>query len=199
MNFEQLVFDDVGSDKADRAEAAQAEAEASLAALQGQSMMGIHLASWPLALQAALTKVAPFYDGEKTRLVKLLKPIVDEEVSGLADEGCKPDGNWCMALQNDFGTLLKQRVSMRATLIDFWGNVYENANNGGVQIQFTTSGPDEIKGTMDDATVGLDFSAFGIQWSQGFASSADAGAAPDFGNCSTAVALRLRESTPAAR
>ncbi|HEX2677694.1 MAG TPA: MG2 domain-containing protein, partial [Polyangiales bacterium] len=62
VNFEQLVFDDVGSDKADQAKAAQAEAEASLAALQGQSMMGIHLASWPAALQAALTKVAPFYD-----------------------------------------------------------------------------------------------------------------------------------------
>ena len=49
VNFEQLVFDGrrLGQ-RPDSAQAAQAEAEASLAALQGQQHDGHPLASWPV-------------------------------------------------------------------------------------------------------------------------------------------------------
>ena len=64
----------------DRARAAQVEAEAKLAALQGQSMMGIHVGELACNVASVHAKVAPFYHHEnQARLIKLLKPIVDKK------------------------------------------------------------------------------------------------------------------------
>ena len=75
--------------------------------------------------------------------------------------------------------MLTQRVTQSVTLIDFWGNAYENANSGG--------GPTAVHdarvrtssaGTMDDATVESRLSARSAStWASGYGGSADAGVA----------------------
>ncbi|HEX2678537.1 MAG TPA: alpha-2-macroglobulin family protein, partial [Polyangiales bacterium] len=161
-SFDKLLFEDAEAKDQAQAAAAQTRAEASFAALQGHTMMGIEAGSWAATLADVQTKLQPVYEAEHAALVKLLTPYVNAEAMALKQQGCTPDMYYCASLQKDYRQALSERLSGHLEgAIDLWGKAYQVAGGTFAAGQLTTSGPDEVAGNADDATITLAFSDFG--------------------------------------
>ena len=183
VNFEQVVFDEAQDSDKKRAAAAQQKVEASLAALRGRSMMGIHIASWVQTVKEGQDALTPFYGEEKKRIVEVLTPLVKTERDALAAQGCTAEQGYCDAMQSSFAQLLAERVAARAGLVDFWGNTYaDGVEYGSTAAHLVTRGPDEQENTADDFAIDIGFDAFDIAIG-GDRTSSEEGGDDAFGPC----------------
>jgi uncharacterized protein YfaS (alpha-2-macroglobulin family) len=186
VNFEKLVFEDAVAQDPDQKRAAQAQAEAQLSALRGQRMIGLSLGSWDDTLIRAQTKLNPFVEKERKRVIDALTALAKSTVSELAAAGCKPEQYYCSAQGSDFTTVFANAVLPKIELIDFWGSKYAGSSTGNFGLVFTSAGADERRGNADDTPVTITLSELGVSSSIGTPAFAPGGVA--FGGAAAAGA-----------
>ncbi len=179
VSFDKLLFEDVVATDAKKAQAAQTQAEASLAALTGNQMMGISAGSWQATIDATHTKLMPALTVEHGALIALLKPVVSAQAQVLLQQGCDVSQYYCAAINMPVGSALAAQIKNNVQFFDFWGNAYDDQSDGNSAAVFVSAGPDEKPATADDEKITIGFSDFGAaMWGGGSGGGfADAGAA----------------------
>jgi uncharacterized protein YfaS (alpha-2-macroglobulin family) len=210
VSFDKLLFEDVTATDAKKAQAAQTQAEANLAALMGNQMMGIAAGSWQATVAATHTKLMPALMLERSALIELLKPVVSAQAQVLVQQGCDVSQYYCSAINMPVGNALATQIKNNVSFFDFWGNAYSDTIDGNNAAVFVSAGPDEKPGTADDETITIGFGDFGAaMWGGGNGHGAgvsDAGAAciacegaPGFGfNAGAASGAAGTVATPTA-
>ncbi len=158
-----LLFDKTRSSDPAQAQAAQERAQASFAALGGNSFTGLSLGSWSQVQSNAQQILQPYYEAEKKRLINTIRPVVQAAVAQLVLQGCSTQDYYCQALGTDFMSALVAQLKGGFPVYDFWGNRYaDESTQYGYSIVLTTSGPDEKAGTADDSTINIQYSELGL-------------------------------------
>ncbi|MGD8861949.1 MAG: MG2 domain-containing protein [Myxococcales bacterium] len=172
VDFQRLLFEDTarGADP-DVAEAAQLEAEGSLAALGGRTM-GIRQGSWPRTVAAAKGRLEAYLDDEKERIARLAAPIALAEIERLEGLGCELEDYWCEAEDQEFSEAIGAAIASELQATDFWGVGYGIEESWGIAARLTSAGPDEQVDTDDDLVLELSYSDLSVAVQAG---GADAG------------------------
>jgi hypothetical protein len=178
-----LLFNQTAASDPATASAAQVRAAATLAALGDNGVMGTSLGSWTNMTSAINTRLSPFFETEKQRLLEPVRRAGQSAVSSLALQGCTPDSNGCGFSHLSFFEALSQRMASNLTVTDFWGNRYRNDASGFDRFQLVSNGPDEKSANQDDQTISFEISELGLKFPtrKGGGSAVDAGAAPGGG------------------
>src|SRR6185436_1108878 len=100
------------------ASAAQARAAATLAALGDNGVMGISRGSWTDLTNAINTRLGPFFEKEKQRLLESVQRAGQSAVVALRAEGCTPASNGCGFSGVSFLEALAARMASSRTVTD---------------------------------------------------------------------------------
>ncbi|XXX82437.1 MG2 domain-containing protein [Sorangium sp. So ce134] len=163
-NLQNLLFSATASEDPEQAEAAQRTTQASLAALAGTSLTGLQARTWPAVLSQVQTELAPFHERQRGALRPVLAEATAGAVADLRALGCDPSQYYCDG-QGEYVALLAGRTAERLRAFDVWGNAYGLASSW-TGLTLTSSGPDEVAQSADDATIAFEFSELGVDISQ---------------------------------
>lgn len=165
VSLSNVLADATAQDPA-ASQAAQAEAEATFAAMGGSGVTGIQDASYPQVVADVKTLLAPYLSAERTRIVAAFEFVVPAESAALEAQGCTASGYYCSALSTDYGSALGARVARDLSVVDFWGNLFTVTSGTPDFIDLVSNGPDELAGTADDLTISIAAMDVGLQTSQ---------------------------------
>ncbi len=144
------------SDDEEQASAQQTRAAAVLAALGSTSAAGVSTNSWPAVITEATSLLQPFMQRAKEQMTPTLAGAAADEVAKLQAQGCTPSQYYCD--DAEYSTLLYDRVSVRLSASDFWGNEYTVApGSGSTFLTLTSPGPDELTGSSDDLPISFSY------------------------------------------
>ncbi|HEX4475306.1 MAG TPA: alpha-2-macroglobulin family protein, partial [Polyangiaceae bacterium] len=162
VSLSNVLFDGTASTDPTANQAAQAEAEATFAAMGGSGVTGIHDASYPQVVADVKTLLTPYLAAEKTRIVSALELVVPAESAMLESQGCTASGYYCSSLGTDYGSALGARVARDLSVVDFWGNLFTTTSGTPDFIDLVSNGPDELPGTTDDLTIAIAATDVGV-------------------------------------
>ncbi len=165
VSLPNVLADATAKDPA-ASQAAQAQAEATFAALGGSGVTGIQDASYPLVVADVKTMLVPYLAAEKSRIVSAFEFVVPAESAKLEAQGCTASGYYCSSLGTDYGSALGARVARDLSAVDFWGNLFTTTSGTPDFIDLVSNGPDELAGTADDLTIAISATDIGLQTSQ---------------------------------
>ena len=174
-NLNDLLFSN--PDDPEAAEANQTKASAAMAAMGRGSVTGVYVASWGAVQQKAATVLAPYFEGEQTRLKAILEQQAGYAQTWLASMGCSPNEYMCG--DTPYQQALLDQVRKSAKVYDFWGNAYRFADDAYYELRLTTDGPDETASTADDRS--MSFQYWDIADDSGNVPGAGGGASMDAG------------------
>ncbi|HVW28074.1 MAG TPA: MG2 domain-containing protein [Polyangiaceae bacterium] len=159
-----LLFDKTRSTDQNANAAAQAQTEATLAAIGGSMVTGIEAGSFAKVITDATTDLAPYFATLKTKLTPVLTAIAKLEMQTLESQGCSAQSYYCSSLNTDFMTALIRRIGNDLLASDFWGNAFTTSSTGSypISLVLTSDGPDEKPGTADDQTMTFVVTDLGI-------------------------------------
>jgi hypothetical protein len=159
-----LLFDKTRSTDAQENDAAQAQAEATLAAISGSGVTGIQEGSFTKVLADAKTNLAPVFATLKTSLLPVVTGLAKMESNALEAEGCSSQSYYCSTMNQNFGDALSSRLVNDLSVSDFWGNAFKVSNMQSYPpgLLLTSNGPDEKPGNADDETINIGFSELGL-------------------------------------
>ncbi len=172
-----IVFDRP-DDEAEQT-AAQRKAAGTFAAIGQQALMGLSASSWPEVVQQGRQLLSPFFDDEKSRLVKQVNDQVDAAIDASLDAGCDLEEYWCDPKDALLSEVISKALAKRVEAVDFWGNRYDTATSSDAVVVLTSWGPDEVEGSADDEVVEIQWED--VDWSRAaavvehFGGEADAG------------------------
>lgn len=153
--------------------AAQLRAEATLAALGHAPTMGLGIGSWAQVVDDGDRLLENYYGQEQKRLTKVLNDSVDVVVNAVVAKGCHLTEYWCDAASTSTAGALRQELAARIVAHDFWGNTYTNEVDDVEALRMVTSGPDEVTGNADDATLTVLWED--VEWTRSVVVSRDLG------------------------
>jgi len=163
-SLSDLLFDKTRATDQDANAAAQAQTEATLAAIGGSMVTGIQAGSFAKVITDATTDLAPYFATVKTNLTPVLAAIAKLESQTLESQGCSAPSYYCSSLKEDFTTALIDGIGKDIVASDFWGNAFTTSSTGSypTSLVLTSAGPDEKPGTADDQTMTFAMTDLGI-------------------------------------
>jgi alpha-2-macroglobulin-like protein len=145
-------------------EAAQVRAAANLAARAPGAITGLSQGSWAATVQASQALLAPLVEVHRGALLPSLGKLARAGIRELAASGCRPQDYYCTRINTTFYDALAAIVTRSFGAYDFWGNAYAVSGSPmwGEAGRWSSAGPDERAGTVDDVTIAVRFDELGL-------------------------------------